>query len=36
MNQYVMKGGNPLVGDVLISGAKLWWLRTFRMYAISM
>ena len=22
MNQYVMKGGNPLVGDVLISGAK--------------
>ena len=22
MNQYVMKGGNPLVGDVVISGAK--------------
>ena len=22
MNQYIMKGGNPLVGDVVISGAK--------------
>ena len=22
MNQYIMKGGSPLVGDVVISGAK--------------
>ena len=22
MNQFIMKGGNPLVGDVVISGAK--------------
>ena len=22
MNQFIMKGGNPLVGDVVIGGAK--------------